>query len=53
MYVHSTLSNPNVSEEAKENARARLEEMDGGPNIAEESGQANKDPGNVARGLKA
>ncbi len=52
--MYSTLSNPNVSEEAKENARAQLDAMDGGPSIPEESGELkNKDPGNVARGLKA
>ena len=52
--MNSTLSNPKVSEEAKENARAQLDEMDGGPSVAKESGEAkSKDPANVARGLKA
>ncbi|KAF7509753.1 hypothetical protein GJ744_007448 [Endocarpon pusillum] len=50
----STLSNPKVSEEAKENARAQLDAMGGGPSIPDESGETkDKNPGNVAGGLKA
>ncbi|CAG7949264.1 unnamed protein product [Penicillium nalgiovense] len=52
----STLSNPNVSEEAKQNAQAMLNEI-GGDNPREELFQArgdqNKDPMRVSAGLKA
>lgn len=51
--ANSTLSNPRVSDEAKENAKAELERMEGEPSIAEAAGETDKDPGNVARGLKA
>lgn len=51
---NSTLSNPRVSEEAKENAKAQLESMEGGPSIPDEAGETKgKNPGNVAGGLKA
>jgi hypothetical protein len=52
----STLSNPNVSEEAKQNAQAMLNEL-GGDQPREELYQArgdqNKDPMRVSAGLKA
>ncbi|ERF70856.1 hypothetical protein EPUS_02378 [Endocarpon pusillum Z07020] len=52
--MYSTLSNPKVSEEAKENARAQLDAMEGGPSIPDETGETkDKNPGNVAGGLKA
>ena len=46
------MSNPNVSEEAKEHARQVLEEElePRGTTVSDEGG---KDPANVARGLKA
>ncbi|RQM08459.1 hypothetical protein DH86_00000479, partial [Scytalidium sp. 3C] len=46
------ISNPNVSDEAKQNAKEILNnELEGGNiKLSDEGG---KDPGNVARGLKA
>ncbi|RVD84934.1 uncharacterized protein DFL_003270 [Arthrobotrys flagrans] len=53
----STISNPNTSKEAKENARQVLQEYNEGdvkiPGSARDESIAGKDPGNVARGLKA
>jgi hypothetical protein len=50
---YNALSNPRVSEESKNSARAQLEEMGGGSSIPEAAGSSDKDPGNVIRGLKA
>lgn len=52
---HSTLSNPKVSQEAKQHAQAMLNEL-GGDQPREELYQArdqNKDPTRVSAGLKA
>ncbi|RYO97174.1 hypothetical protein DL765_011296 [Monosporascus sp. GIB2] len=53
----ATISNPNTSDKAKEHSRAVLESYDE-PHDAQQSqskssDQGEKDPGNVARGLKA
>ncbi|OQD74714.1 hypothetical protein PENANT_c169G08012 [Penicillium antarcticum] len=54
--MRGILSNPNVSEEAKQNAQAMLDEI-GGDRPREELYQArgdqNKDPMRVSAGLKA
>lgn len=52
----STLSNPNVSEEAKQNAQAMLNEIGGGhpsEELFQARGDQNKDPMGVLAGLKA
>ncbi|KAK5948060.1 hypothetical protein OHC33_010901 [Knufia fluminis] len=46
----ATLSNPNVSEEAKQNAQKMLDQLDGAGMPDDEGG---KDPSRVAGGLKA
>ena len=46
------LSNPNVSDEAKQHAKDVLDNELQGGNV-EISDEGGKDPGNVARGLKA
>jgi Conidiation protein 6 len=51
-HCDSAMSNPRISDEGKERARKKLEEMGGEPNFAQEAGKS-KDPGNFARGLKA
>ncbi|KAI9932570.1 hypothetical protein ASPWEDRAFT_33458 [Aspergillus wentii DTO 134E9] len=52
----ATLSNPNVSEEAKQNAQAMLNEIGGDrprDELYEARGDQNKDPMRVSAGLKA
>ena len=52
----STLSNPTVSEEAKQNAQAMLNEIGGGhprEELFQARGDQNKDPIRVSAGLKA
>ncbi|KAJ5462792.1 hypothetical protein N7475_007736 [Penicillium sp. IBT 31633x] len=52
----ATLSNPNVSEEAKQNAQAMLNEIGGGhpsEELFQARGDQNKDPMGVLAGLKA
>ncbi|KAF8153083.1 Conidiation-specific protein 6 [Crassisporium funariophilum] len=49
----ATLNNPRVSDEAKQNAKERLDEMDQGPESSVNDPGHEKDEGNVMRGYKA
>ncbi|KAK5083337.1 hypothetical protein LTR70_008174 [Exophiala xenobiotica] len=48
----STLSNPNVSDEAKQNAEKMINQLEG-KGMPEDAGEGNKDPSRVVGGLKA
>lgn len=48
----STLSNPNVSDEAKQHAQQMIDQLEG-KGMPEDAGEGNKDPSRVAGGLKA
>ena len=55
-HTYSTLSNPRVSEEAKQNAQGKLSELGGDKprhEIYQARGDPNKDPIRVEAGLKA
>ena len=58
--LKATLNNPNVSQEAKDNAQERLDSLEGGAPVEEvmsgstgHKTSGEKNPGNVAGGYKA